>query len=37
VKAAKDAEERAQFEEVKSKGAAAASFGTFGDLLKKRR
>jgi small subunit ribosomal protein S1 len=37
VKAAKDAEERAQFEEVRSKGAASASFGTFGDLLKKRK
>jgi small subunit ribosomal protein S1 len=37
VKAAKDAEERAQFEEVRSKGAATASFGTFGDLLKKRK
>lgn len=37
VKAAKDAEERAQFEEVRSKGAQAASFGTFGDLLKKRK
>jgi small subunit ribosomal protein S1 len=37
VKAAKDAEERAQFEEVRNKGAATASFGTFGDLLKKRK
>jgi small subunit ribosomal protein S1 len=35
VKAAKDAEERAQFEEAKGKAAANASFGTFGDLLKK--
>jgi small subunit ribosomal protein S1 len=37
VKAAKDAEERAQFEEVQRKGGAVASFGTFGDLLKKRK
>ncbi len=37
VKAAKDAEERAQFEEVRGKSAAGASFGTFGDLLKKRK
>ncbi len=37
VKAAKDAEARAQFEEVKSKAAGAVSFGTFGDLLKKRK
>jgi len=37
VKAAKDAEERAQFEEVRSKAGAAATFGTFGDLLKKRK
>jgi small subunit ribosomal protein S1 len=37
VKAAKDAEERAQFEEVRGKAGAAASFGTFGDLLKKRK
>ena len=34
--AAKDAEERAQFEEGRSKAGAAATFGTFGDLLKKR-
>ena len=37
VKAAKDAEERAQFEEVRDKAGAKASFGTFGDLLKKRK
>ncbi len=35
VKAAKDAEERAQFEEARGKSAAPASLGTFGDLLKK--
>jgi len=37
VKAAKDAEERAQFEEVRGKASAGASFGTLGDLLKKRK
>ncbi len=35
VKAAKDAEERAQFEEARGKSGAPASLGTFGDLLKK--
>ena len=35
IKGAKDAEERAQFEEAKSKSAAPASLGTFADLLKK--
>jgi small subunit ribosomal protein S1 len=37
VKAAKDAEERAQFEEARSKADKGASFGTLGDLLKKRK
>jgi small subunit ribosomal protein S1 len=37
IKAAKDAEERAQFEESKSKAAAPKTLGTLGDLLKKRR
>jgi small subunit ribosomal protein S1 len=36
IKGAKDAEERAQFEEAKSKSAAPASLGTFADLLNKR-
>jgi small subunit ribosomal protein S1 len=36
IKAAKDAEERAQFEELKSKASAPKTLGTFGDLLKKR-
>ncbi|MEO8876189.1 MAG: S1 RNA-binding domain-containing protein [Polyangiaceae bacterium] len=35
IKGAKDAEERAQFEDAKSKSAAPASLGTFADLLKK--
>jgi small subunit ribosomal protein S1 len=37
VKAAKDAEERADFEESKSKAAVPKTLGTFGDLLKNRR
>jgi small subunit ribosomal protein S1 len=37
IKGAKDAEERAQFEEAKSKSAAPASLGTFADLLKKAK
>jgi small subunit ribosomal protein S1 len=37
VKAAKDAEERAQFEEARGKAGGSVSFGTFGDLLKKRK
>jgi small subunit ribosomal protein S1 len=36
IKAAKDAEERAQFEESRSKASAPKTLGTFGDLLKKR-
>ncbi|HEY2515917.1 MAG TPA: S1 RNA-binding domain-containing protein [Polyangiaceae bacterium] len=36
IKAAKDAEERAQFEEARSKGGAPKTLGTLGDLLKKR-
>jgi small subunit ribosomal protein S1 len=36
VKAAKDAEERAQFEEARGK-AESTSFGTLGDLLRKRK
>ena len=36
IKGAKDAEERAQFEDAKSKAAAPASLGTFADLLKKK-
>lgn len=35
VKAAKDAEERGQYEEARGK-VGAVSFGTLGDLLKKR-
>jgi len=35
IKAAKDAEERAQFEELKGKASAPKTLGTFGDLLKK--
>jgi len=35
IKGAKDAEERAQFEDAKAKSAAPASLGTFADLLKK--
>jgi len=34
IKAAKDADERADFEQAKAKGAAPKSLGTFGDLLK---
>jgi small subunit ribosomal protein S1 len=37
VKAAKDAEERADFEESKSKAAVPKTLGTLGDLLKNRR
>jgi small subunit ribosomal protein S1 len=37
VTGAKDDEERAQFEEVRSAASAPASFGTLGDLLKKRK
>jgi small subunit ribosomal protein S1 len=37
VKGAKEDEERAQFEEVRATAGAPASFGTFGDLLKKRK
>ncbi len=37
IKGAKDAEERAQFEEVRGKQAAPASLGTFADLLKNRK
>jgi small subunit ribosomal protein S1 len=37
VKGAKDAAERADFESHQDKTAAAASFGTFGDLLKKMK
>jgi small subunit ribosomal protein S1 len=37
MKAAKDAEERAQFEEAKEKAAAPKTLGTLGDLLKKRK
>ena len=36
IKAAKDAEERAQFEESRSKASAPKTLGTLGDLLKKR-
>jgi hypothetical protein len=36
IKAAKDAEERAQFEESRSKASAPKTLGTFGELLKKR-
>ncbi len=35
LRAAKDAEERAQFEEARAASKAPASLGTFGDLLKK--
>ena len=35
ITAAKDAEERAHFEEAKSKASAPKTLGTFGDLLKK--
>jgi small subunit ribosomal protein S1 len=35
IKGAKDAEERAQFEDAKEKAGAPKSLGTFGDLLKK--
>ncbi|HSQ62493.1 MAG TPA: 30S ribosomal protein S1, partial [Polyangiaceae bacterium] len=37
VRGAKDAAERADFEAHREKAAAPASFGTFGDLLKKSR
>jgi small subunit ribosomal protein S1 len=37
LKGAKDAAERAQFEESKQKGGATRGFGTLGDLLKKRQ
>lgn len=37
IKAAKDAEERAQFEESRSKASAPKTLGTFGDLLNKKR
>ncbi len=37
IKGAKDAEERAQFEEVRGKQAVPASLGTFADLLKNRK
>ena len=37
IKGAKDAEERADYEEAKSKTGAPASLGTFADLLKKKR
>jgi small subunit ribosomal protein S1 len=36
IKGAKDAEERADFEEARGKASAPASLGTFADLLKKR-
>jgi small subunit ribosomal protein S1 len=36
ITAAKDAEERAQFEEARDKASAPKTLGTFGDLLKKR-
>ncbi len=35
IRGAKDAEERAQFEDAKARTKVNASFGTFGDLLKK--
>jgi small subunit ribosomal protein S1 len=37
LKAAKDDEERAQFEEVRGKGAAPKTLGTFADLLNKKK
>jgi small subunit ribosomal protein S1 len=37
IKGAKDAEERADYEQAKSKGGAPASLGTFADLLKGRK
>jgi small subunit ribosomal protein S1 len=37
LKAAKDSEERAQFEEVRGKAGAPATLGTFGDLFKKMK
>jgi len=37
IKGAKDAEERADFEEARGKASAPASLGTFADLLKKGR
>jgi len=37
IKGAKDAEERADFEEARGKNKAPASLGTFADLLKKKR
>jgi len=37
VRGAKDAEERAHFEEARGKAQAPGSLGTLGDLLKKRR
>ena len=37
IKGAKDAEERAQFEDAKGKQAVPASLGTFADLLKNRK
>jgi small subunit ribosomal protein S1 len=36
IKGAKDAEERADFEQARGKASAPASLGTFADLLKKR-
>ena len=37
VKGAKDAEERADYEEARSKSAVPTSLGTFADLLKKKK
>jgi small subunit ribosomal protein S1 len=37
LKAAKDSEERAQFEEVRGKAGAPATLGTFGDLFNKAK
>ena len=37
IKGAKDAEERADYEAARSRGAAPASLGTFADLLKGRK
>jgi small subunit ribosomal protein S1 len=37
IKGARDAEERADYEAVRSRGAAPASLGTFADLLKGRK
>lgn len=37
IKAAKEAEERADFEQARAKGSSPASLGTFADLLKRKK